>query len=86
MKLRVQHRDGRIETISVVGPAEIHHGEGLDHLHSADGLDHYFTPDGYYDGWGKAVTGQSILGTPEGDAVLDDIDRISRERRIEGDA
>ena len=79
MKIRVQRRDGRIETISVVGPAKIHHGDGLDHLHSADSLDHYFTPEGYYDGWGKAVAGEPVLGTPEGDAILDDIDRISRE-------
>ena len=77
MNLRVERRDGRIETITVVGPAEIHHGEGLNHQHSAEGLDHYFTPDGHYDGWGRAALGM----TPE--EVVESIDRIEGERRIE---
>lgn len=87
MKLRVVRRDGSIETISAVGPAEIHHGEGMDHLHSADGMDHYFLHDGTYDGWGMDVSGQGIAVDPEepisGGVVGDIIERIERERKIE---
>lgn len=77
MKMRVQRRDGRVETIALVGPAEIHHGEDLDHVHSADGLDHYFTPDGFYDGWGRAAEGMT------GGDVAETIDRVEGERTIE---
>lgn len=78
MKVRVQRRDGRIETIQVVGPVEVHHGEKLDHFHAADGMDHYFTNEGFYDGWGQAAPPGM---TPEDAGPM--IERIERERKIE---
>lgn len=78
MKLRVIRVDGRVETINLVGPVEIHHGEKMDHVHSADGLDYYFLLDGTYDGWGAAAS----TGMTMEDAV-ESIERIERERKIE---
>lgn len=77
MKMRVQRGDGRIETISLVGPCEVHHGEGMDHIHSADGMDYYFLHDGTYDGCGAGVPG----GTTE--RTMDMVERVERERAIE---
>lgn len=78
MNLRVVRRDLSVETISVVGPAEVHHGDGMDRLHSADGMDYFFLQDGTYDGWGQAaasgMTMNEMMGT---------IERVERERRIE---
>ena len=91
MKLKLQRRDGQHETISIVGPVEVHHGEKMDHLHSADGMDHYFwSDDGTYDGWGMgAPTGDAAIEVAEGQDVLDHpavrsiIERVERERKIE---
>jgi hypothetical protein len=56
MKIRVQHKDGTMETITLVPPiTDIRDGERLHSLKCGDGTDHYFTPEGYYDGWGRAV-------------------------------
>ena len=77
MKLRVQRGDGSIETISLVGPAEIHHSKGTNLIRSASGMDHYFLPDGSYDGWGMALPSVSVEDAGE------IIDRVNRERKIE---
>ena len=54
MKLRVQHEDGSIETITLGGTLECREGCHLDRLQAPD-LEHFFTKDGYYDGWGRAT-------------------------------
>ena len=79
MKMRVLRRDGFIETISVVGPVEVHHGDGMDHLHSGDGMDHYFLHDGTYDGWGIAAPQGMTMET-----MTETIERVERDRKIEG--
>jgi hypothetical protein len=79
MKIRViRSEDHREELISIVGPVEISEGDHLSSLHSAEGLDHYFTQDGYYDGWGKDVSGSNI-GLPE---VEKQIESIERDRKV----
>lgn len=62
MKIRVQHPDGRIETIHLRGQLEAVDGQILDKL--TDGsLEHFFDHDGYYDGWGGFM--------PEGSSMED---------------
>ncbi len=78
MNIRVMRRDGLYEIIAVVGPVEIHHGTGMDHLHSADGMDYYFLHDGTYDGWGKSAPAGMTM-----DEAAQDIERIERERHID---
>ena len=55
MKLRVQHKDGHIETVDVTQPVAILEGIKLDRIVGSDGMQHFFTKDGYYDGWGTSV-------------------------------
>ena len=55
MKLRVQHRDGRIETITLHGQWSIIEGEFLNRIVDETGSEHFFTQEGYYDGWGGRV-------------------------------
>jgi len=55
MKLRVQHRDGRIETITLHGRWSIIEGELLNRIVDENGSEHFFTHDGHYDGWGGRV-------------------------------
>jgi hypothetical protein len=73
MKLRVQHKDGTIETIRLGGSINVSEGKTLDHLVDG-GVEHYFTKDGFYDGWSSSES-------PE------DADKIIRraERRREFD-
>jgi hypothetical protein len=73
MKIRVQQRDGSMETISVVGPLTVHEGDSLSRFQSAEGMDHFFTADGFYDGWGRGCS-----ATPEEASEL--IQRIEAER------
>ncbi len=55
MKLRVQHKDGRVETLDIAQPVSILEGVELDRIVGSDGMEHFFTKDGYYDGWGTGV-------------------------------
>jgi hypothetical protein len=55
MKLRVQHKDGRIETLEIARPVSILEGIELDRIVGSDGMEHFFTKEGYYDGWGTGV-------------------------------
>lgn len=71
MKLRVQHKDGHIETLDVRQPVAILEGIELDRIVGSDGMQHFFTKDGYYDGWGTGVPpvrsdrGKKIIDTVE---------------------
>jgi len=55
MKIRVQHEDGRIETITLRGALRTSDGKELDRIHMGE-MEHFFTKDGYYDGWGGGVS------------------------------
>ena len=54
MKIKVFHRDGSIETLTVRGDLRC---LGRPHLHSvqADDQEHFVTSDGHYDRWGRAL-------------------------------
>ena len=87
MRVRVQLRDGKMETITLVPPITIHdspydvpNGVGmLAHLHCGDGTDHYFTYDsGHYDGWGRAAAEASTLND-----AAEVIGQVEDERQIE---
>ena len=75
VNVRVERRDGQIETLSLLGPIAVHRGDGMDHLHSADGIDHWFLHDGTYDGWSMVV--------PMAEPAADIIERVERARVIE---
>jgi hypothetical protein len=55
MKMRVQQRDGKIQTLDIAPPISILEGVDLDRIVLADG-EHFFTKEGYYDGWGKSAS------------------------------
>jgi hypothetical protein len=55
MKIRLQHKGGRIETVTIKGPVKIVTGKELDRLRTATGVDLFFTKDGYFDGCGCAI-------------------------------
>ena len=55
VRLRVQHKDGRIETLDIAQSVSILEGAELDRIVCADGTEHFFTKDGHYDGWGAGV-------------------------------
>jgi hypothetical protein len=55
VKLRVQHKDGHIETLDIAKPVSMLEGAELDRIVCSDGTEHFFTKDGYYDGWGAGA-------------------------------
>jgi hypothetical protein len=61
MKMRVQQRNGKIETLDIDPPISILEGVDLDRMVHPDG-EYFFTKEGYYDGWGKSTSqaGQSL--------------------------
>lgn len=66
MKVRVQRRDGSIETITLVPPITVGNpGDKLTQFSCGDGTEHWFTLDGYYDGWGRMVNLPSIEAASE---------------------
>ena len=66
LKIRVQHQDGSIETLTLVsGTWECANGRIMSRLRH-EGFEHFFTADGYYDGWGGAVN----AGPEEADDIL----------------
>jgi hypothetical protein len=71
MKLRVQHKDGRIETLAIASPVSILEGVELDRIVGSDGMEHFFTKDGYYDGWGKGVP---PVRSDQGKKIIDTIE------------
>ncbi len=74
MRLRVQHEDGRLETVELLGERlQIVRGHLLDRI-VADDLEHFFTKDGYYDGWGRALS-----ASPADAGIIRDIVEARRE-------
>jgi hypothetical protein len=56
MKMRVQQRDGKIQTLEISPPFSILEGVQQDRIILSDGTQHFFTKEGYYDGWGKTAS------------------------------
>lgn len=91
MRIRVQRRDGAIETITLVPPVtiddspyDVPEGTGmLTQMNCGDGTEHYFTFDtGHYDGWGRGVSIE-IQGTAIPDEATALIERVENAREIE---
>jgi hypothetical protein len=70
MKIRVQRRDGALETITLKGSQFILDGDTLDHFVSEHGREHFFTKDGYYDGWGQQVRTEMTMEQVKSEADL----------------
>ena len=75
LKIRVQHENGQIEVVAVVGACQVIQGVELDRLVSAEGTEHFFTKDGYNDGLGRSLPqldqehADSIIGAIERERV-----------------
>lgn len=81
MKIRVEHEDGKIETLDIGRGGTIifvNEGRERDHIQTPDGMEYYFTADGYYDGWARDLPAGT---SPEAAAMAEEI--INRRRRIE---
>lgn len=85
MKIKVQLRDGSIETLTIVPPVEIKEPnyqvpEGVGRLAvivSGDGTKHFFVEDtGQYDGWARAFSGTE-------DEAYEAIENVNDAREIE---
>jgi len=60
MKIKVQHENGRTETINLTTPLKITNGKELSAI-TCDGTSYYFTSKGFYDGWsGSAPSGLNL--------------------------
>jgi hypothetical protein len=81
MKIRVQHENGEIETLTVKGPLRVSEGKHLDRVHTESGMEHFFTKDGHYDGWGGAVSepqrAQEIIDEVEARRDFDGVKRLA---------
>jgi hypothetical protein len=76
MKIRVEHEDGRIETLTIKGALRVSEGKELDRIQTDSGMEHFFTKDGHYDGWG---------GSPSDPQRAKEITKeIEARREIEG--
>ena len=74
MKIKVQHEDGSIETISLSAPSVVTEGKHLNRITTDAGCEYFFTHDGYYDGWGAGIQAteaeaSDILGAMEAKRV-----------------
>ena len=76
MKIRVEHEDGRIETLTIKGNLQVSEGRQLDRLCTDAGMEHFFTKDGHYDGWG------GVPSDPQ--RAREIIDEVEARRDIEG--
>lgn len=71
MKIRVQRRDGDIETIELLGDQMVAEANPTLTRLTGARMEHYFTADGYYDGWG--------MFAPPGAASLEAAAEVIRE-------
>jgi hypothetical protein len=76
MKIRVQHEDGKIETLTIKGRLEVSEGRELDRIRTENGAEHFFTKDGYYDGWGGSSS--------DSQGAKEVIQEVKPRRDIEG--
>ncbi len=57
MFLNVVSEDGKCQRLHLILPVEVTEGKHLDKITIKGGTDYYFTKEGYYDGWGRPVSG-----------------------------
>lgn len=57
MFLNVVSEDGKCQRIRLILPAEVTEGKVLDKIKCEGGTEYFFTKEGYYDGWGRPVSG-----------------------------
>ncbi len=57
MYLVVVYEDGKCKKIRMELPVEVTEGKNLDKIKCANGTEYFFTKEGYYDGWGRPMTG-----------------------------
>ena len=76
MKIRVQHEDGRIETVTLKGKLLVSEGRELDRIRAEGGMEYFFTKDGYYDGWGGGIS--------DPQRAKEIVEEIEARRDIEG--
>jgi len=57
MYLVVVTEDGECHKIRLILPVEVSEGKVLDKITCEGGTDYFFTKEGYYDGWGRPVSG-----------------------------
>lgn len=57
MFLVVVSEDGKCQKIRLVFPVEVKRGKHLDKIACGCGTEYFFTKEGYYDGWGRPVSG-----------------------------
>lgn len=73
LTIRVQHEDGRIETLSLREPLRVVPGRELDRLVTAE-MEHFFTKAGFYDGWGR----QTSCASAEAREIVETVERQRR--------
>lgn len=78
MKIKVQRKDGSIETLDINGAIEMHAGTHQNRISSGT-MDYFFNLDGTYDGWGRDVSSLNMHIDDAG--VL--ISQIEDNRQIE---
>ena len=57
MLLVVVSEDGKCSKIRLPMPVEVTEGKHLDKIRCEGGTEYFFTKEGYYDGWGRPVSG-----------------------------
>jgi hypothetical protein len=65
MRLRVQHENGKVEVLTLIGRWTTIEGGSLNRLRSDIGFEHFFTKDGFYDGWGAGLEQSESGSQPE---------------------
>jgi hypothetical protein len=81
MKIRVQHEDGTVETLTLVPPIQARLGVEMSHIQDATGTDFFFGAEGHYDGWGRSLLGSNMTTQQAGDLIRE----IESSREIEGE-
>ncbi len=57
MYLVVVYEDGRCKKIRMELPVEVTEMKHQDKIKCANGTEYFFTKEGYYDGWGRPMSG-----------------------------
>jgi hypothetical protein len=57
MFLNVVSEDGKCHRIRLLLPVKVTEGLTLDKIKCEGGTEYFFTKEGYYDGWGRPVSG-----------------------------
>jgi len=57
MYLNVVYESGVCKKIRLELPVEVTEGKNQDKIKCANGTEYFFTKEGYYDGWGRPMSG-----------------------------